>query len=92
MPEFTRLEKILMPLMGQLQSALAGDQMGGYGGYGGQDMGGMDFGGGMGGMPGMDGMGGYSEEAMMQQMEMLRQQDPQAYEQLMAMMQAQMGR
>ncbi len=35
---------------------------------------------------------GYSEEAMQQQLEMIRQQDPQAYEQLMAMMQAQMGR
>lgn len=83
--------------MGQLQTALIGDQMGGMGGmggFGGQDFGGMggqDFGG-MGGMPGMDGMGGFSEEAMMQQIEMLRQQDPQAYEQLMAMMSAQMGR
>lgn len=76
-----KLERILMPLMGQLQTALVGDQMGGMGGYGGEGM----------GMPGMDGMG-MSEEAMMQQVEMLRQTDPQAYEQLMLMMQAQMGR
>jgi hypothetical protein len=45
----------------------------------------------MGGMGGMGGMG-YNEEAIQQQLEMIRQQDPQAYEQLMAMMQAQMGR
>lgn len=87
-----KLERILMPLMGQLQTALVGDQMGGMGGYGGQDYGGMGGYGGEGmGMPGMDGMG-MSEEAMMQQVEMLRQTDPQAYEQLMLMMQAQMGR
>lgn len=56
-----------MPLMGQLQTALVGDQMGGYGGYGGypQDFGGMEGMDGMGmGMPGM----GMSEEAVMQQL------------------------
>lgn len=38
-------------------------------------------------------MGGFSEEMMMQQLEQLRVADPQAYEQLMAMMAAQqMGR
>lgn len=45
---------------------------------------------GMGGM-GMPGMG-MSEEAVLQQLEQLRQADPQAYDQLMLMMQAQMGR
>ena len=73
-----------MPLMGQLQTALIGDNMGGMGGMGGMDMG---MGGGMpmGDMP-------MNEEAMMQQLEQLRMADPQAYEQLMAMMSAQMGR
>lgn len=73
-----------MPLMGKLQTALVGDEMGGMGGFGGyppnqfQDDG-------MNGNP-----MGYSQEAMQQQLELIRQQDPQAYEQLMAMMQAQM--
>lgn len=80
-----KLEKILMPMMGQLQTALMGDQMGGYGGYGEGDMMGM---GGMGDMGGM----GMSEEMVMQQLEQLRMSDPQAYEQLMLMMQAQGGR
>ena len=43
------------------------------------------MGGGMGDM-------GMSEEMMMQQLEQLRVADPQAYEQLMTMMSAQMGR
>ena len=77
-----------MPLMGQLQTALIGDNMGGMGGYGGMDMG---MGG---GMPMMGGPGDMpmNEEAMMQQLQQLRMADPQAYEQLMAMMSAQMGR
>ncbi len=87
--------------MGELQTALVGDGMGGYGGMGGMggysdydQMGSMGDMGGMGSMGGMGGMGGmgYNEEAIQQQLEMIRQQDPQAYEQLMAMMQAQMGR
>lgn len=68
--------------MGKLQTVLAGDQnglFGGMGGYGGPEE--YD-----------NGMGGFSEEAMQAQLEAIRQQDPQAYEQLMAMMQAQMGR
>lgn len=73
-----------MPLMGRLQTALAGDQMGGYGGYGGYGAYPEEYDNAMG--------PGFSPEAMQQQMEALRQQDPQAYEQLMAMMQAQMGR
>jgi len=28
-----KLEEILMPLMGKLQTSLMGDSMGGYGGY-----------------------------------------------------------
>ena len=88
----SRLEQILMPLMGELQTALVGDGMGGYGGMGGMGgMGDYDQMGSMGDMGGMGGMG-YNEEAIQQQLEMIRQQDPQAYEQLMAMMQAQMGR
>jgi hypothetical protein len=78
-----------MPLMGELQGVLMGDGMGGMGGMG--YPGDYEQMGDMGGMGGMGGMG-YSEEAMQQQLEMIRQQDPQAYEQLMAMMQAQMGR
>ena len=59
-----------MPLMGQLQTALVGDNMpgmGGMGGMGGGMGGGMDMGmgGGMGG--GMGDMG-MSEEMMMQQL------------------------
>ena len=60
-----------MPLMGQLQTALIGDNMGGMGG--------------MGDMP-------MNEETMMQQLQQLRMADPQAYQQLMAMMSAQAGR
>ena len=54
-----------MPLMGQLQTALIGDNMGGMGGMGGMDYG---MGGGMDG--GMGGMGDMpmNEEAMMQQL------------------------
>ena len=85
-----------MPLINKLQMAFVGDEAGGMGGgYGGvpdafpqeQGMGGM----GMGGMGGAEMPAGY-EEAMMQQIEMLKQQDPQAYAQLMAMMSAQQGR
>ncbi|CAM5998842.1 unnamed protein product [Sphagnum balticum] len=65
--------------------------MGDYGGYGGFPGGGME--GYQGGYPGDydGGMGnpGFSEEQMMQQLEQLRMMDPQGYEQLMAMMQAQ---
>ena len=53
-----------MPLMGQLQTALIGDNMGGMGGMGGMDYG---MGGGMGGMGGMGDMP-MNEEAMMQQL------------------------
>ena len=79
-----------MPLINMLQQAFVGDEAGGMGGgYGGvpaafpQEPGPM-------GMPGqgMEMPAGY-EEAMMQQVEMLRQQDPEAYNQLMAMMDAQ---
>ena len=74
-----------MPLMQKLQTALIGDQMGGMGGYGGgypdQGFGDYDQ---MGGM-------GMNEQMMMQQLEQLRIADPQAYEQLMMMMQAQAG-
>jgi len=60
-----KLESVLMPLMGQLQSALVGEAgMGGMGGMG--MMGGEDMG--MGGMGGMGGEGGFSEEMMMQQL------------------------
>lgn len=41
---------------------------------------------------GMGDFGGMNEQMMMQQIQQLRQTDPQAYEQLMFMMQAQMGR
>jgi hypothetical protein len=34
-PELARLEQCLMPLMGKLQTALVGDEMGGLGGFGG---------------------------------------------------------
>ena len=54
-----------MPIMGQLQTALVGDNMGGMGGMGGMDMG---MGGGMGGMGGGMGDMPMSEEAMMQQL------------------------
>ena len=62
--ELIKLENVLMPLMGQLQTALIGDNMGGMGGYGGMDMG---MGG---GMPMMGGPGDMpmNEEAMMQQL------------------------
>lgn len=79
-----------MPLMNQLQQAFVGDEASGMGGgYGGAPGGFPPGGMGMGG--GMDMPAGY-EEAMMQQVEMLRQQDPEAYNQLMAMMAAQQGR
>ena len=84
-----------MPLMGKLQTTMIGDGMGAYGGYGGDeqygDMGGM--GGGMGGRGGGFGNLDPQQQAMIeQQLEMMRQQDPQGYEQLMAMMQASMPR
>jgi hypothetical protein len=84
--EIINYEKAVMPLMGRLQTALAGDEMGGLGGMGGYGSYPEEY------ENNMGGMGGYSEEAMQQQLEALRQQDPQAYEQIMAMMQAQMGR
>jgi len=56
--ELVSLEQILIPLMGKLQTALIGDEMGGMGGYGGpgsypseyENMGDMQGMGGMGGM------------------------------------------
>ncbi len=73
-----------MPLMQKLQTALIGDEMGGMGGYGGHP------GQGFGDYDQMGGMG-MNEQMMMQQLEQLRIADPQAYEQLMMMMQAQAG-
>lgn len=66
-----RLQEVMAPLMTKLTQGLGFGQMGGYGGMGG--MGGMDM-----------GMGG--QGPTMEQLEQLRMQDPQAFEQLMYMM------
>lgn len=85
-----------MPLMGKLQAALIGDDMGGFGGFGGQgtypseyeqgyDQGMEGLGGDMGGEMG-------TREAMMAHyLDQLRQTDVEGFNQMMAMMQAQGG-
>ncbi len=92
-----RLQQVMTPIMRDLTQGLG---FGGGMGYGGMDMmgggmgGGMDMmGGGMGG--GMDMMGGQGQGPTMeqlQQLEQLRMQDPEAFQQLMYMMQQGMQR
>ncbi len=53
-----KLEKVIMPLMGRLQTALMGDEMGGMGGYGGYGSAPEMY---QGGEGGFDPMGGMNE-------------------------------
>lgn len=79
--EMYKLQEVMSPIMRKLTQGL------GFGGMGGGYGGGMDMG--MGGMD-MGGMGG--QGPTMEQLEQLRMQDPQAFEQLMYMMSQQMHR
>lgn len=73
-------ERVITPLMGKMQAVLAGGQQG-FGGYGDQGY----------GYPAGGEMPGFSEEEFIAQLEEMRQTNPAAYEQFMAMMNAQGG-